>query len=144
MAAVSSAAVGAAPPRLFYEPTVVAGLTDGSRLVDEEPFGPIVPVIAYRDLDEVIARANANPQGLGGSVWSADVRRATAIALRLECGTVWVTSTAPSSRMRLSAASSSPASASSSVPTGWPEHGDPDGEGDEERSGGGIAIIRAG
>ncbi|MFO1345531.1 MAG: aldehyde dehydrogenase family protein [Rhodocyclaceae bacterium] len=77
-------------PGYFYEPTVVAGLTDGSRLVDEEPFGPIVPVIAYRDLDEVIARANANPQGLGGSVWSADVRRATAIALRLECGTVWV------------------------------------------------------
>ena len=77
-------------PGYFYEPTVVAGLTDGSRLVDEEPFGPIVPVIAYRDLDEVIARANANPQGLGGSVWSADVQRATAIALRLECGTVWV------------------------------------------------------
>ena len=47
-------------PGYFYEPTVVAGLTDGSRLVDEEPFGPIVPVIAYRDLDEVIARANAN------------------------------------------------------------------------------------
>ena len=77
-------------PGYFYEPTVVAGLSDGSRLVDEEPFGPIVPVIAYRDLDEVIARANANPQGLGGSVWSADVRRATEIALRLECGTVWV------------------------------------------------------
>ncbi len=77
-------------PGYFYEPTVVAGLSDGSRLVDEEPFGPIVPVIAYRDLDEVITRANANPQVLGGSVWSADVRRATEIALRLECGTVWV------------------------------------------------------
>lgn len=77
-------------PGYFYEPTVVAGLTDGSKLVDEEPFGPIVPVIAYRDLDEVIACANANPQGLGGSVWSADTRRATEIALRLECGTVWV------------------------------------------------------
>jgi acyl-CoA reductase-like NAD-dependent aldehyde dehydrogenase len=77
-------------PGYFYEPTVVAGLTDGSRLVDEEPFGPIVPVIAWRDLDEVVARANANPQGLGGSVWSADAQRATEVALRLECGTVWV------------------------------------------------------
>ena len=43
----------------FYEPTIVTGLTDGSRLVDEEPFGPILPVIKYRDIDEVIARANA-------------------------------------------------------------------------------------
>ena len=77
-------------PGFFYEPTVVADLSDGTRLVDEEPFGPILPVIRYRDIDEVIARANANPQGLGGSVWSADVVRATGIAARLECGTVWV------------------------------------------------------
>lgn len=74
----------------FYEPTVVADLGDGTRLVDEEPFGPILPVIRYSDIDEVIARANANPQGLGGSVWSADGARAAALALRLECGTVWV------------------------------------------------------
>jgi acyl-CoA reductase-like NAD-dependent aldehyde dehydrogenase len=77
-------------PGFFYEPTVVADLSDGTRLVDEEPFGPILPVIRYRDIDEVIARANSNPQGLGGSVWSADVVRATGIAARLECGTVWV------------------------------------------------------
>lgn len=74
----------------FYEPTVVADLSDGTRLVDEEPFGPILPVIRYRDIDEVIARANANPQGLGGSVWSSDTARATELASRLECGTVWV------------------------------------------------------
>lgn len=77
-------------PGYFYEPTVVADLSDGTRLVDEEPFGPILPVIRYRDLDEVIDRANTNPQGLGGSVWSADTARAAALALRLECGTVWV------------------------------------------------------
>lgn len=74
----------------FYEPTIVANLSDGTRLVDEEPFGPILPVIRYSDVDEVIDRANANPQGLGGSVWSADVIRATQLAQRLECGTVWV------------------------------------------------------
>ena len=54
----------------FFEPTVVADLTDGSRLVDEEPFGPILPVIKYSDLDEVIERANQNENGLGGSILS--------------------------------------------------------------------------
>lgn len=77
-------------PGYFYAPTVVAGLADGTRLVDEEPFGPILPVIRYSDVDEVIARANANPQGLGGSIWSADTGRAAQLAMRLECGTAWV------------------------------------------------------
>jgi acyl-CoA reductase-like NAD-dependent aldehyde dehydrogenase len=77
-------------PGYFYEPTIVADLTDGSRLVDEEPFGPILPVIRYSDLDEVIARANRSPNGLGGSIWSADPQRAAGLASRLECGTVWV------------------------------------------------------
>lgn len=77
-------------PGYFFEPTIVAGLTDGSRLVDAEPFGPIVPVIRYREIDDAIRRANANPQGLGGSVWSADPQRAAALAMRLECGIAWV------------------------------------------------------
>ena len=77
-------------PGYFFEPTIVAGLSDGSRLVDEEPFGPIVPVIRYSDIDDAIARANANSNGLGGSVWSADEGRATELAARLECGTAWV------------------------------------------------------
>lgn len=79
-----------AGPGYFYEPTIVADVTDGLRLVDEEPFGPILPVIKYSDIDEVIARANANPAGLGGSVWSGDPARAAALAVRLECGTAWV------------------------------------------------------
>ena len=74
----------------FFEPTVVADLTDGSRLVDEEPFGPIVPIIKYSDIDEVIERANRNDRGLGGSVWSSDTEKATALAQRLECGSAWV------------------------------------------------------
>lgn len=79
-----------AGPGYFYEPTIVADLSDGTRLVDEEPFGPILPVIRYSDIDEVIARANRNPNGLGGSVWSSDPAAAAALALRLECGTAWV------------------------------------------------------
>lgn len=74
----------------FFPPTIVTGLTDGSRLVDEEPFGPIVPVIKFSDIDEVIERANNNPNGLGGSIWSSDIAKASALALRLECGTAWV------------------------------------------------------
>ncbi|MEH6516879.1 MAG: aldehyde dehydrogenase family protein [Halioglobus sp.] len=74
----------------FFEPTVVTGLTDGSRLVDEEPFGPIVPVIKYSNLDDVIDRANNSDSGLGGSIWSGDPEAAAALASRLECGTVWI------------------------------------------------------
>lgn len=74
----------------FFEPTIVADLTDGTRLVDEEPFGPILPVIKYTDIDEVIERANRNENGLGGSIWSSDPAKAAALAQRLECGTAWV------------------------------------------------------
>lgn len=74
----------------FFEPTIVADISDGVRLVDEEPFGPILPVIRYRDVDEVIRRANNSPNGLGGSIWSNDRARAAELALRLECGTAWV------------------------------------------------------
>ena len=77
-------------PGYFFEPTIVADLTDGSRLVDEEPFGPIVPIIKYSDIDDVIERANNSPNGLGGSVWSSDIAKASELAQRLECGTAWV------------------------------------------------------
>ena len=59
-------------------------------MVDEEQFGPILPLVRYRDVDEAIARANANPNGLGGSIWSNDLERAHALKLRLECGTAWI------------------------------------------------------
>ncbi|MGP3535558.1 aldehyde dehydrogenase family protein [Microbacterium sp. RD1] len=74
----------------FYRPTVVADITDGVGLVDEEQFGPVIPVIRYSDLEDAVARANASAQGLGASVWSADVDEALAVAARLEAGTVWI------------------------------------------------------
>lgn len=74
----------------FYAPTIVAGQTDGDRVVDEEQFGPVLPVIKYSDLDEVIERANRSENGLGGSVWSNDIGAAVAAAKRLECGSVWI------------------------------------------------------
>jgi acyl-CoA reductase-like NAD-dependent aldehyde dehydrogenase len=74
----------------FFEPTIVAGLSNGARLVDEEQFGPILPVIRYATVEEAIRLANDNPNGLGGSVWSSDIERAAEIGKRLECGTVWI------------------------------------------------------
>lgn len=74
----------------FYPPTIVADIGDGTRLVDEEQFGPALPVIRYRDVDDAIARANANANGLGGSVWSSDIDAARVVVQRLECGTAWI------------------------------------------------------
>ncbi len=77
-------------PGYFFEPTILAGLSDGTRIVDEEQFGPALPVISYRDVDDVVERANATHFGLSGSVWGADTDRAANVAGRLECGTAWV------------------------------------------------------
>lgn len=77
-------------PGYFIRPTVVRDIHDGARLVDEEQFAPILPVIRYNDPEEALALANASSLGLGGSVWSADAARAHDLACRMEAGTVWV------------------------------------------------------
>ncbi len=75
---------------LFYRATVVADIEDGAPLVDEEQFGPAIPVIRYSDVDDAVTRANASEQGLGASVWSADPDAAVEVAKRLQAGTVWI------------------------------------------------------
>jgi acyl-CoA reductase-like NAD-dependent aldehyde dehydrogenase len=77
-------------PGYFVAPTVFRDVAEGVRIVDEEQFGPVLPVISYRDVDDAVARANDTTYGLGGSVWSSDVERALDVAGRLECGTAWV------------------------------------------------------
>ncbi|WP_338477476.1 aldehyde dehydrogenase family protein [Pseudomonas trivialis] len=77
-------------PGFFYPPTLVADVTDGHRLVDEEQFGPVLPLIAYEDVEDVLRRANAGDMGLGGSVWGPDSEQAQALASRLESGVAWV------------------------------------------------------
>jgi len=77
-------------PGYFVPLTVVRDVQDGSTIVDEEPFGPILPIIRYSDIDDVVTRANASPFALGGSVWGTDIEAATKIAVRLESGSVWV------------------------------------------------------
>lgn len=74
----------------FVKPTIVRDVKDGDKIVDEEQFGPILPVVPFSDIEDVIARANDSEFGLGGSVHSKDVEAATAIAGRIESGSVWV------------------------------------------------------
>lgn len=74
----------------FIEPTIVRDIAEGARLVDEEQFGPALPVIKYSNPEEALARINRCSEGLGGSVWSRDVDRARGLAARMEAGTVWV------------------------------------------------------
>ena len=77
-------------PGYFIPPTIVRDLDDAAPLVCEEQFGPVLPVLRYSDIDDVIARANDSDYGLGGTVWGRDVERATAVAMRINSGTVWV------------------------------------------------------
>ena len=74
----------------FYPLTLVTNLPDGASLVDEEQFGPVLPVIRYRDVDDAIRRANAVDVGLGASVWGPDEARCRAVAARIDAGTVWI------------------------------------------------------
>lgn len=77
-------------PGNFYPVTILADAKDGMPIVDEEQFGPAIPIVRFTDIEDVIARANDSPNGLGGSVWSQDIAKARAIAARLECGSVWI------------------------------------------------------
>ncbi len=74
----------------FIAPTIVRDIEEGSRIVDEEQFGPVLPVIKYSDPADAIRRANATTYGLGGSIWSSNPERAYELAKQLDSGTVWI------------------------------------------------------
>ncbi|GAA1224781.1 succinic semialdehyde dehydrogenase [Prauserella halophila] len=73
---------------LFYEPTVLTGVTEQAALFREETFGPVVAVYPYSDVDEAVARANDTEFGLNASVWTRDARRGEEVARRIKAGTV--------------------------------------------------------
>jgi acyl-CoA reductase-like NAD-dependent aldehyde dehydrogenase len=77
-------------PGYFYEPTILGDVGDGFRVVDEEQFGPVLPVIPFRSVDDVIDVVNRGPYGLCASVWTADFARGAELAARLDVGTTWV------------------------------------------------------
>ncbi|HEY3656324.1 MAG TPA: aldehyde dehydrogenase family protein [Steroidobacteraceae bacterium] len=77
-------------PGYFVAPTVVRDISNDSRLVREEQFGPILPVMAFENEDEVIALANDCEYGLGGTIWTQNPERGFKMALRIETGTLWI------------------------------------------------------
>jgi acyl-CoA reductase-like NAD-dependent aldehyde dehydrogenase len=77
-------------PGYFFAPTILTDVPPGSPVVTKEQFGPVLPVLPYRSLDEAVDAANGTGFGLGGSVWGTDLDRAGAVADRLECGTAWI------------------------------------------------------
>jgi acyl-CoA reductase-like NAD-dependent aldehyde dehydrogenase len=77
-------------PGYFLPPTLVTDIDESSRLVQEEQFGPIVPIMKFSDVEDALRRANDTRYGLSGSVWAKDTKRGAEIAARLEVGTAWV------------------------------------------------------
>jgi acyl-CoA reductase-like NAD-dependent aldehyde dehydrogenase len=74
----------------FVPLTIVDNPPDTSRVVQEEAFGPILPMMKFTDVDDVIDRANASEFGLAATVWTKDIDRAIQIGRRIEAGTIWI------------------------------------------------------
>ncbi|OTG85453.1 aldehyde dehydrogenase [Acinetobacter sp. ANC 4558] len=76
----------------FIAPTLITHVHDGIAVVDEEQFGPVLPIMKFKDVEDVLQQTNLSEYGLGGSVWSTDIEKAQQIANRMETGTVWINS----------------------------------------------------
>ena len=74
----------------FIEPTIFGDVKNDMRIAQEEIFGPVLSVLTFDDVDEVIERANHNPYGLAAAVWTRDVKKAHSVSRRLKAGTVWI------------------------------------------------------
>ncbi len=88
VACVAPVREGAATTGSLFPPTVLVDVPDDARAMREETFGPLMVIVAVRDADEAVARANASEFGLSASVWSRNAERAGIMAMRLEAGTV--------------------------------------------------------
>ncbi len=77
-------------PGYFIRPAIVRDIPDDTRLVQEEQFGPVMPILKYSRVEDVIARANSTPYGLGATIWSNNLERAYEVALQIDSGVVWV------------------------------------------------------
>ena len=74
----------------FIPVTIIDNPPEESRVVQEEAFGPVLPMLKFANVDDVLDRANASEYGLAGAIWSKDEDKAVEIARRLETGTVWI------------------------------------------------------
>jgi aldehyde dehydrogenase (NAD+) len=80
----------ARPTGYFVEPTIFDRVTDGMTIAKEEIFGPVLSVLPFKSVDEVIRRGNQSWAGLAAAVWTRDVKKALAVANGVRAGTVWV------------------------------------------------------
>ncbi|EQB01053.1 hypothetical protein L485_11355 [Sphingobium baderi LL03] len=88
-----SVATGGSPlnrPGNFFPPTLVTDVDESNPLVQQEQFGPALPILSYDSIDDAVDRANSTQFGLGGSVWTSDVDAGTAVVRRIQSGSVWV------------------------------------------------------
>src|SRR6266851_3620367 len=74
----------------FIEPTIFGDVKNDMTIAREEIFGPVLAVLTFDDVDEVIEQANSNPYGLAAAVWTRDVKKAHSVSRRLKAGTVWI------------------------------------------------------
>ena len=77
-------------PGYFVPVTIIDNPPEDSRVVAEEAFGPVLPLLKFSDIEDVIARANNTEYGLAASVWGKDLGTAKSIAERIDAGTVWI------------------------------------------------------
>jgi aldehyde dehydrogenase (NAD+) len=74
----------------FLEPTIFGGVTNDMKIAQEEIFGPVLSVLPFDDVEQVIEQANSNPYGLAAAVWTKDIKKAHLVSRRLQAGTVWI------------------------------------------------------
>lgn len=74
----------------FIEPTVFTGVTDGMSIATDEIFGPVMNILKFKEVDEIVDRANKTMYGLAAAVWTKDISKAHHIAAKVRAGTVWV------------------------------------------------------
>ncbi len=74
----------------FIEPTIFGDVKNDMKVAQEEIFGPVLAVLTFDDVDDVIEQANSNPYGLAAAVWTRDVKKAHSVSRRLKAGTVWI------------------------------------------------------
>ena len=74
----------------FYEPTIFDNIKDNFSIMKQEPFGPLVPILTFKNFDEVIARANNNELGLASYLYTNDMKKANRASELMESGTVAV------------------------------------------------------